>query len=77
MGAGGRGAGEERPLMSGMAVPAPRRLLIVTVHDVAPPFSAGVRRLLDELDRRAIRPRVLKVVPCYAGRWPLAAGRRR
>ena len=58
--------------MSGIAVPASRRLLIVTVHDVAPPFAAGVRRLLDELDRRAIRPRVLKVVPCYAGRWPLA-----
>ena len=58
--------------MSGIAVPAPRRSLIVTVHDVAPPFAAGVRRLLNELDRRAIRPRVLKVVPCYAGRWPLA-----
>ena len=58
--------------MSGIAAPAPRRLLIVTVHDVAPPFAAGVRRLLNELDRRAIRPRVLKVVPCYAGRWPLA-----
>ena len=58
--------------MSGITVPAPRRLLIVTVHDVAPPFAAGVRHLLDELDRRAIRPRVLKVVPCYAGRWPLA-----
>lgn len=50
----------------------PRPKLLVTIHDVAPPFASGVRQLLDELDRPNIRPRVLKVVPCYAGRWPLA-----
>ncbi len=50
----------------------PRPKLLVTIHDVAPPFASGVRQLLDELDQRNIRPRVLKVVPCYAGRWPLA-----
>ena len=47
-------------------------MLIVSVHDVAPPFASGVRQLLEELDRRFIRPRVLKVVPDYAGKWPLA-----
>ena len=54
------------------AVPPDRRMLIVSVHDVAPPFASGVRQLLDELDRRSIRPRVLKAVPNYAGEWPLA-----
>ncbi len=54
------------------AVPHDRRMLIVSVHDVAPPFAPGVRQLLDELDRRSIRPRVLKVVPNYAGKWPLS-----
>ena len=49
----------------------PQRMLIVTIHDVAPPFTPGVRELLGELDRRAISPRVLKVVPNYADRWPL------
>ncbi len=47
-------------------------MLIVSIHDVAPPFASGVRQLLEELDRRSIRPRVLKVVPDYAGKWPLS-----
>lgn len=49
-----------------------RRRLIVSIHDVAPPFASGVRQLLEELDRRSIRPRVLKVVPNHGGRSPLA-----
>ena len=55
------------------ADPMERHLrLIVSIHDVAPPFASGVRQLLEELDRRSIRPRVLKVVPDYGGRSPLA-----
>ncbi len=45
--------------------------LLVTVHDVAPPFADGVRDLLGELDRLQIERRVLKVVPNLEARWPL------
>ncbi|GBD30121.1 hypothetical protein HRbin32_01221 [bacterium HR32] len=46
--------------------------IVVSVHDVAPPNLAAVRTLLSLLDRLGVRPRVLKVVPNFAGRWPLA-----
>ena len=53
-----------------------RPRLMVSIHDVAPPNFDGVRYLLDELDRLAIRPRVLKVIPNLEGRWPLAEDER-
>ncbi len=46
--------------------------IVVSVHDVTPPHLAAVRTLLVLLDRLDARPRVLKVVPNWAGRWLLA-----
>jgi uncharacterized protein len=37
--------------------------LVVAIHDVAPEYLDDVRYLLERLDKAAIRPRVLKVVP--------------
>ncbi len=45
---------------------------MVSVHDVAPPYLVCVRILLALLDRLGARPRVLKVVPNFAGRYPLS-----
>ncbi|MXW28822.1 MAG: glycosyltransferase [Chloroflexi bacterium] len=53
-----------------------RPRLLVTVHDVAPPFAEGVGRLLEELDRLQIERRVLKVIPNLDGRWLLTEDRR-
>ena len=55
---------------------ADRPRLLVTVHDVAPPFAGGVGRLLKELDRLRIERRVLKVIPNLDGRWPLTQDER-
>ncbi len=55
---------------------AVRPRLLVTVHDVAPPFAEGVGTLLAELDRLQIERRVLKVIPNLDGCWPLAQDRR-
>ncbi|MCS7235122.1 MAG: DUF2334 domain-containing protein [Armatimonadota bacterium] len=45
--------------------------VVVSVHDVAPPYLPGLRALLSELDRLQAFPRVLKVVPNLDGRFPL------
>lgn len=44
---------------------------MISIHDVAPPHLEGVRALLQALDALGARPRVLKVVPNLAHRWPL------
>lgn len=41
--------------------------IVVSVHDVAPAFTAEVQLLLGALDAIGVRPRVLKVVPHAAG----------
>ncbi len=46
--------------------------VVVSVHDVAPPYLQAVRELLHVLDGLGARPRVLKAVPQFRGRWPLA-----
>jgi predicted deacetylase len=48
------------------------QFLVVAIHDVAPPNSDGVRWLVRELDRMGIDKRVLKVVPHWKGREPIA-----
>ena len=50
--------------------------LLVSIHDVAPPYFEGVVRLLAELDRLGVERRVLKVIPNLEGRWPLAEDER-
>jgi uncharacterized protein len=49
------------------------RQVVVSIHDVAPPWLAEVRWLLAALDDLGVRPRVLKVTPLDAGRYPLEA----
>ncbi len=48
-----------------------RRALIVSIHDVAPPFETEVRALLEMLAAIGVRQRVLKVVPDWHGGHPI------
>lgn len=43
-------------------------MLVVSVHDISPSTLPQVRWILDRLDTLDVRPRVLLVVPCQAGR---------
>jgi predicted deacetylase len=48
-----------------------RKLLAVSMHDVAPPYWDRVRRALDALDAIGVRRRSLLVIPNLEGQWPL------
>ncbi|HLJ68107.1 MAG TPA: DUF2334 domain-containing protein [Chloroflexota bacterium] len=48
------------------------RQLIVSLHDVAPPFEATIRRQLAQLTGMGVDRAVLKVVPNWHGSHPLA-----
>ena len=54
-----------------MSEPSAGRCLVVSLHDVAPPFEAQLRRQLARLDSLGVSRRVLKVVPNWQGRYPL------
>jgi predicted deacetylase len=43
-------------------------MLVVSVHDISPSALPEVRWILERLDALDVRPRVLLVVPCQAGR---------
>jgi predicted deacetylase len=47
---------------------AGQQRLVVSIHDVAPPFLEDVRYLLAALDGITVRPRVLKVIPNWEQR---------
>lgn len=49
---------------------APRRV-IVSLHDVAPPFEAAIRQQTEMLAAIGVRRVVLKVVPNWHGAYPL------
>jgi predicted deacetylase len=53
---------------------SPRRLLIVALHDVAPPFETDIRTQLKELATIGVQRCVLTVVPNWHGAYPLEAG---
>ncbi len=55
----------------GLANVLPVPSVVVSLHDCAPPHLDGLRALLRALDGFGASPRVLKVVPNYAGSWPL------
>jgi predicted deacetylase len=48
-----------------------RKLLAVSMHDVAPPYWDRVRRALDALEAIGVRRRSLLVIPNLEGRWPV------
>lgn len=48
-----------------------RRRVIVSLHDVAPPFEAAIRRQIALLAAIGVRRLVLKVVPNWHGAYPL------
>jgi predicted deacetylase len=48
-----------------------KRLLIVTLHDVAPPFETEIRDQLERLSKSGVQPRVLEVVPNWHGSQPI------
>src|SRR5438876_4080280 len=45
--------------------------LVVSIHDVAPPFFDRVRRMVDELSDIGVHHRSLLVIPNYHGQWPI------
>ncbi len=49
-----------------------RQVLIVTLHDVAPPFEAEIRAQLEQLAAAGVRRCVLKVVPDWHGSHPIS-----
>ena len=52
-------------------VAAEPRLLVVAIHDVAPPFAETVRRQIEALRLIGVDRLVLKVVPNWHGEYPL------
>gem|GEM_PF-464290 len=59
-----------------MSVHAPQRMprrLVVSIHDVAPPFEPQVRAEIEMLAAIGVRQLVLKVVPNWHGEYPLSA----
>jgi predicted deacetylase len=58
-----------------MSEPSSGRCLVVSLHDVAPPFEAQLQRQLARLDSLGVHRRVLKVVPNWQGRYPLPEAR--
>jgi uncharacterized protein len=51
---------------------AARRSLVVTLHDVAPPFEAEIRAQLAQLAAVGVQRCVLKVVPNWHGSHPIS-----
>jgi predicted deacetylase len=43
--------------------------LIVSIHDASPPFLDDLKSLTEWLDQQSLRPRSIKVIPDYLGRW--------
>lgn len=48
-----------------------RRRVIISLHDVAPPFEAAIRQQIELLAAIGVRRLVLKVVPSWHGAYPL------
>lgn len=48
-----------------------QRRVIVSLHDVAPPFEAAIRQQIELLAEIGVRRLVLKVVPNWHGAYPL------
>lgn len=48
-----------------------QRRVIVSLHDVAPPFEAAIRQQIELLEAIGVRRLVLKVVPNWHGAYPL------
>ncbi len=48
-----------------------QRRVIVSLHDVAPPFEAAIRQQIELLAAIGVRQLVLKVVPNWHGAYPL------
>jgi predicted deacetylase len=50
---------------------SPQFHLVVSIHDVAPPFFDRVRRMMDKLADIGVRRRSLLVIPNYHGQWQI------
>jgi len=58
----------------GPFMPAPRRLLLASIHDVSPRFESQVDRLLDVLSPHVGKRLAMLVVPNHWGDAPIVAG---
>ncbi|MFQ6037571.1 MAG: DUF2334 domain-containing protein, partial [Candidatus Aminicenantales bacterium] len=47
------------------------KTLVAALHDAAPPFLEELRELSGWMDRNAIRPRCIKVIPDFLGQWKI------
>ncbi|MFQ6070158.1 MAG: DUF2334 domain-containing protein [Candidatus Aminicenantales bacterium] len=45
------------------------KYLVVSIHDAAPPHLERLKKLTQWLDRHSVRPRCIKVIPNFLGKW--------